>query len=170
MISVVTGATGCLGLNLSKRLLQEGHEVIALGRNPVLGKLLTQLGTQFISIDLSEKRRLKELCSKANVIFHCAALSSPWGKYKAFYEANIIGTQHVIEATPLGARLIHVSSPSIYFDFSEKHNIKEDDPLPKKPANNYVQSKRIAESLIDKAYNTGNLTVGRFLDANNYQR
>jgi nucleoside-diphosphate-sugar epimerase len=159
MISVITGATGCLGLNLSKRLLQEGHEVIALGRNLQFGRTLTDMGATFIAVDLREKARLQQITRNADLIFHCAALSSPWGKYKEFHQANIIGTQHIIEATPATARLIHVSSPSIYFNFKEKHHIKEGDPLPAKSANHYVKTKRIAESLIDKAYSNDNLNV-----------
>ncbi len=159
MKCVVTGATGCLGLNLTKRLITEGHEVIALGRNQHQGTILTQLGAQFVTLDLSEKNRLQQLARHAELIFHCAALSSPWGSYKDFYQANVIGTQHVIAATPHHARLIHVSSPSIYFDFSEKHHIKEETVLPPKPVNHYIKTKRIAESLIDKAHREQHLQV-----------
>ena len=49
MICVVTGATGCLGLNLTKRLIRDGHEVMALGRNHQLGAILTQLGATNLS-------------------------------------------------------------------------------------------------------------------------
>jgi nucleoside-diphosphate-sugar epimerase len=159
MICVVTGATGCLGLNLTKRLLKDGHEVLALGRNHQLGAILTQLGAQFIAIDLYELERLQQVARNAHVIFHCAALSSPWGKYDDFHQANVIGTHHVIKATPPTARLVHVSSPSIYFDFTEKHQIKEQDNLPFKPINNYIKSKRLAESLIDNAFQNTNLDV-----------
>ena len=156
---VVTGATGCLGLHVTQRLIKEGFAVIALGRNVSLGKIISDMGAQFVALDLMDKNRLKEVSKDADVIFHCAALSSPWGRYQDFYQANVVGTQHVIEATPRDARLVHVSSPSIYFDFTERHNIKEADPLPKKPANHYVHTKRLAESLIDKAFQEKNLEV-----------
>ncbi|WP_412754327.1 NAD-dependent epimerase/dehydratase family protein [Legionella donaldsonii] len=159
MISIVTGATGCLGLNLTRRLIQEGHDVIALGRNEHLGKIVSQLGAQFIPMDLAEKEKLKKISANADLIFHCAARSSIWGAYREFYQANVIGTQNIIEATPSHARLIHVSSPSIYFDFTEKHGIKEDAPLPRKPANHYIQTKLLAERLIDEAYQKKNLRV-----------
>lgn len=151
MISVVTGATGCLGLNLTKRLVEEGHEVIALGRNLQLGDMIKKMGATFIPLDLNDLNALSLISQNANLIFHCAALSSPWGKYKDFYQANVMGTQHVVAATPSDARLVHVSTPSIYFDFTEKHNIKENSPLPSKPVNYYVQTKLIAESIVDKA-------------------
>jgi nucleoside-diphosphate-sugar epimerase len=159
MLSIVTGATGCLGLNLTKRLVADGHEVIALGRNEQLGKVINNIGAQFIAIDLQNKEKLKQIAQDSQVIFHCAALSSPWGRYNDFFEANVLGTQHVIDATPEHARLVHVSSPSIYFNFTEQYNIKEDAVLPKKPANYYVKTKLLAESLVDKAFQEKNLDV-----------
>jgi nucleoside-diphosphate-sugar epimerase len=159
MEAIVTGATGCLGLNLTKRLIYEGYDVIATGRNENLGHVISQLGAKFIALDLQEKTTLKQLSRNADVIFHCAALSSPWGSYNNFYQSNVLGTQHVIDATPAHARLIHISSPSIYFDFTEKHNIKEDTLLPSKPANHYIKTKLMAEHLIDKAYNEKKLQV-----------
>ncbi|MCW8397521.1 SDR family NAD(P)-dependent oxidoreductase [Legionella sp. PATHC038] len=159
MVCVVTGATGCLGLSLTQRLVADGYKVIALGRNEQLGKLVTEFGAQFIAVDLLDKEKLKKIAQDAQTIFHCAALSSPWGRYNDFYKANVLGTQHVIAATPPNARLVHVSSPSIYFNFTEQHNIKEDSSLPLKPANYYVKTKLLAESLIDKAHRERDLNV-----------
>lgn len=159
MICVVTGATGCLGLNLTRRLCKEGYDVIALGRNPHLGGVVSQSGARFITVDLSERARLQHITQNADVIFHCAALSSPWGSYHHFYQANVVGTQNIIDATPETARLVHVSSPSIYFDFTQKHHIKEQDTLPKKPVNHYIKTKRLAEGLIDKAWQQRHLQV-----------
>ncbi len=159
MRCLVSGATGCLGINLTKRLVKEGHEVIALGRNQHLGAQVKKLGAHFIAVDLKDQKALKSIAQNSEVIFHCAALSSPWGKYQEFYQANVLGTHHLINATPKEARFIHVSSPSIYFDFSEKYNIKEDAPLPRKPVNHYVKTKLLAEQLIDKAFKEQDLQV-----------
>ena len=151
MMCVVTGATGCLGLNLTTRLLKEGHRVIALGRNKQIGTQIAQLGASFEAIDLSESKRLHQLARGADVIFHCAAFSSSWGRKADCYQVNVIGTRNVIQAMPASARLVHVSSSSVYFDFTEKHNIKENMPLSKQPANEYIKSKILAERLLDKA-------------------
>lgn len=159
MKAVVTGATGCLGMSLCRRLVEDKYEVLALGRNQQLGHVLTKLGAQFIAIDLQEASRLLTILQSCDVVFHCAALSSPWGSYSNFYSTNVLGTKHIIAATPAHARLVHVSSPSIYFDFTEKHNVKENSPLPHKPANYYVKSKLLAEELIDQAFKKTNLNV-----------
>jgi len=159
MRSVVTGATGCLGMNLTQRLLREGHEVLALGRNQERGAILSTLGARFVALDLMDQPRLKQLSLNADFIFHCAALSSPWGRSVDFYQSNVLGTQHVIDAIPPNARLIYVSTPSIYFDFISKYDIKENAPLPKTPANLYIKSKLLAEQCIDKAWHAHQLNV-----------
>ncbi|RUR17747.1 NAD(P)-dependent oxidoreductase [Legionella sp. km535] len=159
MRCLVTGSTGCLGMNLTRRLLEQGHEVLALGRNKLLGDQLNQMGADFIPLDLKERDSLKTVATGMDVIFHCAALSSPWGAFKEFYEANVVATQNVIDATPYDARLVYVSSPSIYFDFKDCYNIQEDALLPQTPANHYVKTKLLAESLIDEAYKAKQLHV-----------
>ena len=159
MRCLVTGATGCLGINLTKRLVNDGHEVLALGRNQLLGAQVIQLGAEFKVVDLNDKGALRQCTEQTEVIFHCAALSSPWGKYLDFYQANVLGTQNLIDVTPKEVRFIHVSSPSIYFDFSEKHQIKEDALLPKIPANHYIKTKLLAEFLIDQAFQKQKLQV-----------
>ena len=157
---VITGATGCLGMALARLVLNNSNNtVLALGRNLKLGKELTRMGATFHAVDLSEKERLIQIAKQADVIFHCAALSSAWGKYDDFYHANVTGTANVIAATPSHAKLVHVSSPSVYFNFKAQYNITEKSPLPKKSANHYIQTKRMAESLVLDAHRNKTLNA-----------
>jgi nucleoside-diphosphate-sugar epimerase len=152
MSYVVTGATGFLGKRLAKRLAQEGKEVIAAGRNEKIGKELTDLGVAFRRIDLSDSGSVKGLAKGAEYFIHCAALSSPWGSYDDFYSANVVGTINVLnESLESGVRrFVHVSTPSIYFDFKDRYNVREEDPLPCKPANDYAKTKLMAEKGVRK--------------------
>lgn len=155
---VVTGATGFLGKKLAFRLKQMGFDVVGLGRNTSVGKELEAQGINFESIDIAkDKEKLIYIMEKAVYVFHCAALSSPWGKYADFYQANVIGTKNVIEACKAirVTRLIHVSTPSLYFDFDERLNVKECDPLPKKKMNYYAETKYLAEKEVDDAFKDG---------------
>lgn len=164
MINIlVTGATGCLGYNLVNKLLQNKNKynVIATGRNLAKGSRLKKLGAKFIAADLKDPKKIIDLCKNKDIIFHCGALSSVWGKRSDFYNTNIIGTKNIIDGclNHNVNRLIYISTPSLYFDFHDKLNIKESDTLAKKPVNLYAKTKKIAESLIDKAYNKHNLPV-----------
>lgn len=153
----VTGATGFLGKALVLRLLKMGYNVSGLGRNEKIGKQLEEQGMCFICGDLADEEVVVSACENMDYVFHCGALSSPWGKYEDFYNTNVLGTKHVIKGCMEHKikRLIHVSTPSIYFHYENKVNVKESDLLPEKFANNYAKTKHLAEQLVDEAYVNG---------------
>jgi nucleoside-diphosphate-sugar epimerase len=99
-------------------------------------------------------------CEEQEIVFHCAAFPSPWGNYEKFYQANVIGTRNVAQAceTNKVKRLVHVSTPSIYFDYKSHIDVKENDPLPD-PVSNYAATKFLAEEEIDKAFANGLATI-----------
>ena len=154
---LVTGGTGFLGQHLCKRLNSLGYEVYVLGRNEKVGKELKKEGISFIQTSLTEEGKVHNACKGMKYVFHCAAFSSPWGNYEEFYQRNVVGTRNIISACEKNGvkRLIHVSTPSLYFRFDDRLGVKEEDPLPKKAVNHYAYTKRLAEKEIDLAYQRG---------------
>ena len=161
MKMLVTGATSGLGRNLVTHLLQKGFDVTATGRNVTAGALLAQEGAKFLPANIADTKAIDTLCANIDMVFHCAALSSPWGQYNDFYSANVLGTKNVVAGCLKHhvSRLIHVSTPSIYFDFTAKLNINENDPLPKQPANYYAATKLEAEHIVEEAFEKYGLPV-----------
>ncbi len=153
----ITGGTGFLGSTLAKRLIKENNEVIIYGRNILKGKELEKDGIIFIEGDLIQKEKIVTICKNVDYIFHSGAFSSPWGKYQDFHNSNVLGTQNIVDAALKNnvKRLIHVSTPSIYFDFKDKFNISETDQLPQKFVNHYAHTKYDAEKIIDNAVING---------------
>lgn len=152
MRAFVTGSTGCLGRNLVERLVADGHEVAATGRNVAVGEKLSALGVRFVAADIADHDTLADAARGCDTVFHCAALASPWGKYEDFYLANVMGTNAaIIAALKAKATLVHVSTPSIYFDFRNRLQIDEYDPLPEKQVNDYAATKLEAERYVDNA-------------------
>lgn len=148
MKMLVTGATGFLGRRLACSLLKDGHEVTGLGRNEQIGRSLEQDGISFIQAELSDKKAVRSAVSHGfDVVVHCGALSASWGKDEAFEAANVRGTAYVAEACLLGEvpRLIHISTPSLYFGVGERMNVRESDPLPKRQISAYARTKLAAE-------------------------
>ena len=154
---LVTGATGFLGQRLAQRLHAEGFRVTATGRNRMVGEQLARLGLLFIPADLADREAVVELCKGKALVFHSAALSSPWGKYHDFYQANVVGTKNVIEGCRAHdvSRLIHVSTPSVYFAYEDRLNIREDEPLPQRFVNHYAATKFLAEQEVERAVADG---------------
>ena len=154
---LITGATGFLGRHLAFRLVKLGHQVTALGRNAEVGQQLQTAGAQFYPVDLLDAAKLVQCTQGVEYVFHCAALSSPWGNYQKFYQANVLGTKNVADACEIAhvKRLIHVSSPSIYFNGMSQLQISETADMPKKFANHYALTKYQAEKLVDQAHERG---------------
>lgn len=148
---LVTGATSGLGRNAVEDLRQRGLPVRATGRDPQrLAELRAQgieaHGVELATLDAPQSRRLLD---GVHTVWHCAALSSPWGPASAFEAANVTATQRLAEAAiTLGVpRFVHVSTPSIYFDYRARRNIPEHWRA-EKPVNAYAASKLRAEGLL----------------------
>lgn len=150
---LVTGGTGFVGRHIVWRLAERGHEIIFTGRNAEAAKTVMALAKQPVHwqhLDHGHaEAKLINAAQGADAIIHSSALSSPWGKYADFVSANVISTQEVIAACAANniQRLVHISTPSLYFDFSDRLNISESEPLPT-PVNDYAKTKAQAEQLV----------------------
>jgi nucleoside-diphosphate-sugar epimerase len=153
---LITGATGFLGGSLARRLNHMGWDVTALGRNPAKLNQLEDDGIRAVRADIFKRDEVTASFSDVELVFHCAALPSPWGSFEKFYQANVIGTRNIVQACMDGnvKRLVHVSTPSIYFDYASRIGVKENDPLPE-PISHYAATKRLAEEEIDKGFAQG---------------
>lgn len=156
MKTLVTGATGFLGGALARRLHGMGWDVTALGRNLAKLNQLENDGIRIVRADISQKDEVTASSSDFDLVFHCAAFPSPWGSFEKFYQANVIGTHNIVQACleKNVKRLVYVSTPSIYFDYSSHINVKESDPLPE-PISYYARTKLLAEEEIDKGFAQG---------------
>lgn len=155
--ALVTGATGGLGRPLAMRLASEGWEVTAMGRQEEIGAALEAGAVRFIKGDIRDERSVEVACAGQDVVFHCAALSSPWGRYRDFYSSNVQGTRNLVDraARSKVGRFIHISTPSIYFNYIPRYEVHENDPLPVKPANHYAATKLLAEQVVMDAHSNG---------------
>jgi nucleoside-diphosphate-sugar epimerase len=157
MKALITGATGFLGGALARRLHGMGWDVSALGRNPHALAAFKAQGIKVIQANLEDTPAIVNACKGQEMVFHSGALSSPWGKATDFYLANVLGTENVIRGCEENnvQRLIHVSTPSIYFNLAPRLKVREDAELPKRPVNEYARTKLMAESKIDEAFARG---------------
>ncbi len=159
--ALITGATGGLGRNLAELLLKKGYQVRTTGRNKDIGLDLHNLGTEFIAGDLVNPDTADKLVKGQDLIYHCAALSSPWGAYSKFYDINVTATEYLLEAAmKYGVEtFIQISTPSIYFAYRDQLGVRENDPLPSKLVNPYAQTKFIADQRVMEYHRRGLQTV-----------
>lgn len=158
---LVTGATGFLGKKVCEDLLARGDQVRALGRNKKVGEELSQLGCEFICADLRDAKAVAAACAGMDAVVHSGALSSPWGKYQDFYDINVKGTKNIVESSlsQKVKRVVHISTPSVYFNFKDRFNVKESDPVASPAPSLYTKTKLMAESVVTEACLQGLETI-----------
>ena len=158
--ALVTGATGGLGLALTQDLLDAGYAVRAAGRSPTAIDRLRAMGAETASGDLFALGA-DAVSENIDVIFHAAALSSPWGPDAEFQRANVDLTRDLLAAARRSGvgSFVFVSSPSVYARWADQSRLTEDTPWPDRPLNAYARTKGEAERLVLAADAPGFRTV-----------
>lgn len=153
---LVTGGSGFVGSHVARALAAGGHDVVACGRNPYRVPLGPD-GPHFERADLADPVRLTELCRGCDLVYHTAALATPWGRREEFLRVNIQGTRNVIAACQQAgvSRLVHVSSTAIQFDYQDQVGVREEAPHANPFACHYAWSKAEAESVVLQATQQG---------------
>ena len=128
---IITGATGFLGRNLAESFHADGLQVTATGRSSAVGDELHKESILFKKADILNLNQLNNAFSPADCVIHCAARSGPWGKYRDFYDTNVVGTRNVIKLCKKHhiKKIIFISTPSIYFTGKDRYNISNGDPI-----------------------------------------
>lgn len=151
---LVTGATGGLGRNAVPALLARGVAVRATGRNAAVGQALAALGAEFVALDLrrATPAQWAQLVRDVDAVWHCAALSAPWGRLADFTAINVDATRSLLDAAGHAgvARFVHISTPAVYFDNTHRYDVAENFQAAR-PVNAYAATKAEAERCVRHA-------------------
>lgn len=94
----VTGATGFVGSHVVRQLIEGGHEVVAVVRNPAKARELAKLGVTIAQGDVTDKESMREPMRGVDGVFHIAGWYKVGVKDKSDGEKiNIQGTRNVLE-------------------------------------------------------------------------
>lgn len=147
MKALVTGATGFLGRAVAERLLTGGYQVRGLVRPTSQVEPLKRLGVELCIGDLLDRASLTRATQGVDVVFHTAARANHWGPWQTFYDANVLGVRHLVEAMRDAgvSRLVHFSSFTVYG--RQTGRVHEDMPR-QKIGDPYVDSKVEGEELV----------------------
>lgn len=115
----ITGATGFVGGELARQLLDQGHEVVALVRDPARAAALETAGAELIGGDLDDHGALDALLDRADGLFHVAG----WYRLgerdtSAGQRVNVEGTRNVLAAAERAgtAKIVYTSTLAVNSD------------------------------------------------------
>jgi len=157
---LVTGGTGFTGKGLVKRLLDEGHQVVALDYKEGLNTdELRQWGAEVVIGSVADKATVERCMDGVDVVQHLAAAFREMDVPNSYYhEINVGGTRNVLEAAER-----HAVSKFIYCSTCGVHGNVEHPPANEDASINaadyYQQTKYEAEPVVHEFAKRGMKTV-----------
>ncbi len=152
---LITGATGGLGYRTLEKLIANPdiQHIVASGRTIRSTHFIENDKVNYTLGNIEEVNVANKLVKQVDSIIHAAALSSPWGKYADFEKANLLTIKNLLEASKKQhiKRFVYISSPSVYFNATDKLNVNESEQLPKKFINAYAKTKYEAEIELERS-------------------
>ncbi len=151
---LITGATGFLGSKTVESFANhsEFDQIVATGRTLTASRKVNKDHVTYRLGELSDPEFVESLfADRIDLVVNCASLSSPWGAYEDFYEANVVTQKLLIDQSLKNNvhRFIYISSPSVYFQFKNQFDVTENTPLPTQMVNDYARTKLEAEHLLE---------------------
>ncbi|WP_308798263.1 NAD-dependent epimerase/dehydratase family protein [Agromyces silvae] len=117
MRCLVTGATGFLGSNLVRSLLERGHDVLATGAPGSTTRYLEDLPLRVQLADLTDPAELPPLVDGQDWVFHVAGDTSTWNRLAARRrKVNVEATIALADASLSAGvgRFIHTSTLDVH--------------------------------------------------------
>jgi dihydroflavonol-4-reductase len=148
----VTGASGHVGANLVRALIEQGREVRAIVHRD--RRALEGLELELIQADVLDRRSLEQAFRGCETVYHLAVHISISKRYAALAaRINLEGTRNVLEACRKAAveRLIHFSSIHALSARPRDEVIDENRSLAGDSAPAYDRSKAEADRLVLRA-------------------
>ena len=154
---LVTGATGLLGNNLVRILLEEGHQVTVTIRTRSNPKSLDGLAVETVFCDLAKPDSIADIMQPFDAVVHSAAMIQiGWSALEQSRKVNVAGTLHLARAARLrNIRMIHVSSVDALAVGNLDRPGTESEREPAKSSCSYVVSKREAEEAFAQEVESG---------------
>ena len=146
----VTGGSGVVGRPLVRKLVEAGHEVLALARSSDSALAVEGLGAKAMTGDVLDPASLRPLVAGADRVFHVAGINEICSPDPGQMDlVNIEGTRNVVAACGSAGvgRLIHTSSA---VTIGERHGTVGTETSEHRGSylSRYERSKHLAEQVL----------------------
>ncbi len=157
---LVTGGTGFTGKALVKRLLDEGHDVVALDyKEGIKTEELRDWGAEVVIGSVADKAVVEQCMKGVDIVHHLAAAFRELDVPNSYYEEiNVEGTRITLEAAAKEnvRKFVYCSTCGVHGNV-DNPPANEDAPI--QPADYYQQTKYEAEPIVHEYAARGMETV-----------
>jgi len=149
---LVTGATGLIGRNLVRRLLQKGDRVRIFVRRPPPAEFVNDFHVEVFLGDLGDPAAVDRAVAGTEIVYHAGATMK--GGAHDHERGSVCGTKNVVESVLRHGveRLVYISSLSCLHAAASGRGdiVTEDWPVEPSPAKRgaYTQAKTEAEKIV----------------------
>lgn len=157
---LVTGGGGFLGKAIVTKLVERGDRVASFSRSRYSD--LERLNVEQIQGDLADPKTVSNAFVGKDIVFHVAAKAGVWGAFEEYYQANVVGTQNVLNACKEHgiSTLVYTSSPSVVHDGrSSLEGVDESAAYPDIFPTPYFETKALAEQKVIESSNKNLKTI-----------
>ena len=147
---LVTGASGFIGGNLVRELVNQGYTVKALVRRHSIARALDDLNVEVVEGDLLEKESLEKALDGCDALFHVAAMYTFWAwDPSLIYETNVQGTENILLAAKEKGikKIVYTSSESTVGIAEHCVGNEKGQGVVERIPSDYKKSKFMAESM-----------------------
>lgn len=154
---LVTGASGLLGNNVIRQLVERGDEVRVIVRKASNKRAFEHVSVELVDGDVTDAASMQRACLGADVVIHSAGdVYLGWRHQEQSYRVNVEGTRNVARAArECGARLVHVSTINALGLGQLSSPATEETALPGIVPAPYVLSKREADKVVREEIERG---------------
>ena len=160
---LITGGTGFQGSNLSKSLLDDGHEVVILNLHSEKNELNVERfglhNAYKMWGSINDIRTVKDAVAGVDLIVHTAAkvhVDDSIEYPTDYFETNVMGTNNVLEAARrFNVPVMHISTCEVY-GFQDEDLLETSPLMPRSP---YAASKAGADRMVYSYHTTYDMNV-----------
>lgn len=95
---LLTGGTGFVGRHVARCLIERGHRLRALVRDPAAAGALTELGAELVGADVTRDEKLDEATAGCDVVIHLVGIIRERRPEQTFEKVHTRGTGNMLEA------------------------------------------------------------------------
>lgn len=148
---LITGSTGFIGLNLIKRLYEDGHNISVIIRNPAKSHLVEKHADRILIGDLTEPESIENAIVDMDACYHLSGLTKS-ADINNFYKNNYLASVNLIKEIQKSScaikHFIMLSSLAASRPDASAEGVNE--KCPPRPVSSYGQSKLLAELYLAK--------------------